>query len=33
MYLDNFNMNYLLFKAYYQLMKYNAILNKERAIK
>lgn len=22
-------MNYLLFKAYYQLMKYNAILNKE----
>lgn len=33
MYSDNFNMNYLLFKATYQLMKYNAILNKERAIK
>ena len=31
--MGGYSMNYLLFKATYQLMKYNAILNKERAIK
>jgi len=30
---EGFSTKYLLFKATYQLMKYNAILNKERAIK
>ena len=31
--MGGYSMNYLLFKASYQLMKYNAILTKERAIK